>query len=148
MKLGWSQISPSSLVSKRLRRRKEVKDARVTGWGWAGAGVSACRRWWCTWIALWGFGVARCGLGVRFTLWSVTCLGGDGVVWGLGFGYRVGSCHCCCCFFFLCRFLARGSGLSTPFYVTSLYVDAASLEGPRHAGWRMRGNVTIKKKKI
>ena len=29
---GWSQISPSSPVSKRLRRRREVKDARVIGY--------------------------------------------------------------------------------------------------------------------
>ena len=32
MILGWSQISPSSLVSKRLRRRREVQDARVIGY--------------------------------------------------------------------------------------------------------------------
>ena len=30
--LGWSKISPSSPVSKRLRRLREVKDARVIGY--------------------------------------------------------------------------------------------------------------------
>ena len=32
MNLGWAQITPSSPVSKRLRSRREVKDARVIGY--------------------------------------------------------------------------------------------------------------------
>ena len=35
-------------------------------------------------------------------------------------------------FLFFVFFLVRGSGLSTPFCVTSLYVDAAPQGGARH----------------
>ena len=35
-------------------------------------------------------------------------------------------------FFFFVSFLVRGSGLSTSFCVTSLYVDAAPQGGARH----------------
>ena len=57
------------------------------------------------------------------------CLRGSGV-WGgvvldLVLGYRR-------VFFPFVYFLVRGSGLSTSFYVTSLYIDAALLRGARH----------------
>ena len=47
-------------------------------------------------------------------------------------------------FFF---FFWRGSGISTSIYVTSLYIDAALIGEPGHAGWRMWGDVTMQKKK-
>ena len=97
------------------------------------------------------FGATRCGSGVLSTLWSGTSLGVSGVVrvcvyvcvevlrWVLM--YR-------CCFFFpFVSFFVRGSGLSTFFHVTSLYIDAALLGGGRPYLNVNAGCLTIIKKK-
>ena len=54
--------------------------------------------------------------------------------------YCVKSCYTVVvtCFLLFFSFSVRGSGLSTSFYVTSLYIDAALLGGARHTSMWMR----------
>ena len=57
------------------------------------------------------------------------CLRGSGVWGGVVLDLVLGYCRV---FFPFVCFLVHGSGLSTSFYVTSLYIDAALLGGARH----------------
>ena len=109
-------------------RRLRVVECTVWGVRWLlGVGRhwgSACPRLWCTWTALWWFVVTRCGLGVRFIMWSATFLRGEVGLWWAGRCRGVGG-FTVVVFLFFVSFLVHGWGLSTSFCVTSLYVVAA-----------------------